>query len=217
MYTTLTAILLFLTNNNLWCAAYPTVVVFGETDGTRFVTKKYFSFFKSDFVLLYKSLITICHTIAQNSVTNNLQDTKGIILSRYDAIYAWCACTVDSKLHVSFTIELSLETVYKVTFSLEDFNDLIFIFSKLLIPSLCLESNITNSLHRACTYSLNELKSLNTMEDCEAFVKKHNLDEKCNIYLMYYKEIIIIVHKLISLYNPQIKINLIEDILNFKP
>jgi len=218
MYNILIAIALFLTNNNIWCAAFPSVVIFGEveSESSMFVKKKYFSFFKSDFVSLYKALISVCHTVAQNSATKNLQETKGIILERFETIYSWSVYYVNSNVRISFTIEISLETAYVITFSLDDFNDFIFVLSRSLIPSLCLQLNITNSLHKICTFSLNDLKCINTPEDCNAFVKKNNLDEKINIYLLYYKEIIIIVHKLMTLYNPQIKAKIIEEIINFK-
>lgn len=203
MFNIKNAIVNFLSDSNIWCAAFPSVTVFGEIEDFKF--KKYFLFYKKDYSSFYKSVVQICHTIATNSVQKQQKTFSNILVERVNQQYHCNLYYYENQPRISLTHEYMSEIVYKIVFSTEEFNDFLFIASNLILPSLCLSVNITNSLLAASTSSSEELLQLSSYKGCESFVQKHKLDDNSSIYLLYYRELLIIIQKLSSLYNPCIK------------
>lgn len=211
-----------LSDNNIWFSAFPSLLIFGEIEDFVYIKNKHFVLYKCDFVVLYQALINICHSIAQNSSKKEYRDINDIFLKRAPSTtYSWSLSYKQSVPYITFFNEpsseyLTSDTLYKIICTLDELNDIILIFSKLILPTLCLQSNITKSLVQASNLSISDLKPLNSFKVCEEFVTKHNLDESTALYLFYYKEIVILVNKISSLYNPSIKNDIIDTIISSK-
>lgn len=205
------AIVSLLSDNNLWCSAFLSVLIFGEVEDFLFNEKRSFKFYKTDFYDLYKAIVQIIKHIS------NSLPSADIILERKaeTEIYSWTLKIIDSKSIVCLIKENNYEITFKAYFSLEEFNDFVLILSQTIIPTFCTKSVILKSLDTIllnCT--LDEIKNLVTLNQCFDILTKFKLDQNHAVYLFYYKEVLIVVFQLKSLYNPEIKKKISDEILH---
>jgi len=188
-----------LCNNEVYCCVFPPKIVIGNVENDCFVNE-YFIFNKEDYFDLYKGITDTIKFIAEEYPTN-----KGIILEKDNLMYFWTVKVNESTKEqiIILGIERSCDIIYKICFNQRSFNDFINILSHLILPSL--NSNCLYILHSAIVKcDLKQLIGFKNAENCRQFlVEIDEKDENLIISLMYYREILIIVSKLKSLYNSQ--------------
>lgn len=198
MFDLKNALLLLFSDNNLCCASFPGNLVIGAIDQETFIQNQYFEFTKSDLRNLYKAVIEIVACIAKNT------EKKDAILKKEDEsiVYFWSF----SNTTVYIGIETISTTTYKIPFSLDEFNDFVLILSKLIMPTLCLKSEPFLLLEFVSDFPPKEFLALKDFADVLKFLhsKKYNLfDSTFATYILYYKEILLIVSMLKSLHNQE--------------
>lgn len=196
-------------DNNLCLSAFPTMLVFGKINNYEYDKNTSFRFFKTDFIDLYTSIVKIVTEVAVKSTKN------GMILQRKaeNLVYFWSVKQIEDCTIISMGIESSSEITTKVHFSLEEFNDFVLILSQLFLPTICFDFTMVQFLNKACSAPLNEILELRTVENCDKFVSKYKLSFETIPYLICYKEILVVICKLKSLYNPNLKQKILDDIL----
>lgn len=200
-YNVNNANVVLLSDNNLWCSAYPSLIIVGNIQNFVYIEKQFFYFTKTDVFTFYQALLKIIKEIAARNYNH-----RDILIQRDCIIYFWNLICAENKPVVIFGIESNLEVIFKISFSLEEFNDFILVFGQLIIPSLCFQKSIISILDFAASSSYEDIIHFtSTNKLCTEFLRKHQLDESCTVYLMYYKEILIITHKIKTLYNKDIK------------
>lgn len=200
------AIITLLCDNNLFCSSYPSKILVGHLKSCKFVTQETFVFFKSDFTTLYHSILEIVSSIPFK--TRN----KSIILRRDDLIYYYDVTFFDDVPRVALFIEFQNNLQLKTVFELESWNDFLNVISELLLPTLCLNEKLYEIINCVLEQeSIETVLQFGETSECLKYLKSSKYPKvpstdlvtfsKC---LKYYREIIIILIKLKSLYNPQI-------------
>jgi len=214
MYSISSAIITLLSNTNTWFAAFPSVLIFGELNESQaFVPSKSFMFEKLDFSKLYIAIASIASCIAQKT------SSKETILTKQNIVYFYDAKPNFQKTYeILFGIEINFEVSFKILFDLDNFNDFVLLLTKLIFPIFCLKPSLHKLLDLASDCQIDEIINFSDKLKCYDFVQKNNVHcneiENSVICLEYYLEIVLIVNKLKSLFNPLIqksKINQIES------
>ena len=209
MYSLNSAKVTLIANNNLCCCAFFAVLVVGITDNLKFL--KYFTFYKSDYFHLYKAITAIVKVISKDST-----DERGIILHRDNDVYYWTIKSPKEIKQILFIKEVSGDNVFSLSFNLEDFNDFVNICSKLILPTLSSNVKIHNVLCLASNCEIDQIVNFINPKSCKTFLQSiEEYNEDSIICLMYYREFIIIVHQLKTLFNPLIendRINSLSEI-----
>lgn len=209
MYSIKEAEVSLLSNCGIWCSAYPGKIIFGEIENDIFCSNKIFCLEKCYYTQFYFGLVKIVECIAE-SKTN----VKEIILTKdLESLIYYFQINEISQIF-ALGIEKAFETQYKFVLNLELFNDFIFIIQKLILPSLCLSSEVQIVINAASSLPICDIENLSNRKNCSNFLLQNEVDPcKINIYLIYieyYMEIIIMIHKLKTLYNPSIVQNVLS-------
>ena len=142
---------------------------------------------------------------------SNKTTEKEIILIKLDGkIYFWLV----ENGHIYMGIENNSNIEFKIQFSQEHFNDFIFILSQLILPILTFEDETFQLLELVtATISDTELIQLTSLANCQQILKKYEFSFKMDslIYLLYYKDILVVVSKLRTMHNPKIKENILKS------
>jgi len=190
-----------ISDNNLFCTSFPAKIIIGNVEKCEYIKNQFFEFEKADIVPFCQSICTIVKSIATQ------KDSKGILVEKSNSLYIYIY--EYSKKTLYFVIETLSETVFKVPFNLEEFNEIILIFSQLILPSLCLENDALELLEFVSYCTQDEILNLRSYQDCKQLLaKKHYVLQKnfyCS-YILCYIDILVIVNRLRSLYNKDIKI-----------
>lgn len=197
------------TNSNLLCCAFLSAIVIGNLDNFQFVHSKTFIFFKQDFFLLFESFKKIIKSIAEES-----NEVKGVVLERGTDLYYWSVKRQNEQVTVFLSIERNFETVLTIAFDNANFNDFINVISKLILPSVCTNSLTEYILHLATMRDLKDIISFKEPESCKLFLSEIKQSEEHLITaLMYYRDILILVHQMKSLINEEMEDSKIRTIL----
>jgi len=192
--------LTLLCDNNLFCSAFPSCIIIGNIKNNKYIVNQFFMFYKSEFSVLYLAIVDIINAISEKSKKQKL------ILERDHLTYSFLVTLIDSKFQIALIVESNGNETFRAIFDLETWNDFINVLSELVPSTLCLDSKLSNVFEMATKSSLNDIIAFKDINNCANFLKDIKFDNfnsyetaKC---LKYYREIIIIVHKLKSLYNP---------------
>lgn len=213
MFSVKNSSLLLVSDNNLFCASFPAKVIIGNTKNYEFITNEYFEYEKKDFINLCQAIICIVKTIAL------AKGDKGILIEKdVDLRYFWI---YESSMKIVFLgIEKDPNIIFKIPFTLNEFNDFILILTQLLLPSLCIDIDAMKLLDFASNCSPNEIVQIKTFHQCSSYLESKNFPIPNNYhcaYLLYYKEIIVVLNRLKSMFNYDIKNNPVSNLLTVQP
>ncbi len=213
-----------LKSSSLFLSAYPGFIVFGKTFTKSYPEKSYFKFSPFELYKLYISIIKILTFFTEE----NPQITNGIILERAKIdkiIYFWSGRTLlideeEQKL-VTFGIETKNSETLKISMTFSELHNFIKALKSTITISLCL-NNIENELIFAATNLdiniLQELKDYSkTKVFIDKFMKENHYAENQESFIqliLYYFEIIILLHKFSSMC--KYEENILEQILSAK-
>ncbi len=209
-----------LKSKSVFLSAYPSYIVFGKTFSTVYEAKKYFKFYIFELYKLYIAIIKILNFFTEE----NPETLQGLILKRnFNIVYYWSGVTlnIDGKdeKFVLFNIETEVQT-FKLQMNLSELHNLIFALKSSIIISLCLSTQESEILTEASQIELKSILTLNSYNNTKHFVeqfkKKLNYGDDQETYkltqlVLYYKDIIILMHKFTSMTN--FNENIIEEIL----
>ena len=203
-----------LKEDKLFISAVPGSIVFGEVCPTGFVKHKYFKFNHYQLFELYLALVSVI----KFQVSESDSSLKGLILSLNDEeLYFWNGSKVtkngtEIKI-VRLGIEFQFVTTFEILFDSEELlNEFIYIISQMIFPCLCLNQIELEVFEFASQQDLSILITLNRMEDSQKLLNSFQIKSKIKIdsiigtnivnNLMFYQEILILHHKILSIHNP---------------
>ena len=200
---------------NIFISAFPGKIVFGAVLNHNYRQLNHFQFGTFEVFHLYVSLITIIKKFISEKNTEILQSDGIILKFSEDLSYLWFISKTKVKnveeLKIKLILEWKTESIYQITFSFDQLNDLIIGLSETIVPSLCLKNIEKIFFEFISEQPLAEIIDLNT-EKCilmlNEFKRRHNVQidsiDEPNLFdiMIYYKEIIILYKKIKSLINP---------------
>ena len=216
-----------LKQENIFISAFPGAIIFGEVCPTGFLENKCFRFNHYQLFELYLALVSLIKFHISEAENSN---EKGIILTlRNEELYYWCASKIifnqtETKI-IKFGIEQKLQTVFELLLEYEDLNNLINALSQMILPCLCLNPLERSIFDFASEQDITTLVTLTNPKIIEQFINTYEIKKdvkidliiKPNIVgnLIYYNEILIILQKLKTIFNPEMSIkNRIELLLD---
>ncbi len=209
---------LCLLKENIFISAYPGKIVIGPIIDFNYKTKKCFIFFYNELIQLYLSIIQIITYFASEK-----HEDKGKILSKnIDFLYYWSGKVVvvnncEQKV-VKLGIQFEDDIIFEVSFTSSELNNLIFCLPQIIFSSLCLKQSERNCMEFITEQTTVTIVSISDKAKCEKFIEKNfEIDSiaKTNVtdMFLYYHEILLIIHKLKTLYNKEMKNSNIQKIL----
>ena len=201
--------------SDLFISALPGKIVFGEVSEQKYLKFQYFKFMHFEIFHLYLALVNILKYLV-----NNENQDKGLIL-QLDAnlLYFWQGKNIikndiQQKIIV-FGIEYNSNIIYELLFDCGELNCLIKYLPNTIFASLCLKSSEKDLFEKVTKESTSVIVSLNSTEKCHFFLKTLKNDqiflfnclEESNFVdlLIHYNELLIIIQKLKSMYNPDVE------------
>lgn len=205
-----------LSNGNIWFSAFLGYIVFGNLNNSYYYETSAFRFDKAEYISLYLMVANVISCIAEN------KEKKACFISReFENVNYFYEIkrNILKEYEICFKLEIAGDVKYSILFNLENFNDFVHIVSQLLIPSVSINSRVQQLLQIACNNSkIEDIKDFSIRENCLKFLQNSNFDqielEDSSVYLNYYQELLIIVKKLMSMFNPTTKVN---NILKIHP
>ena len=189
------------TRNNLICAAFPGAIVCGKVKNKCFFSEEAFIFRRSQYHLIFLTFVQIAkmfsgvNALAKNKLIQD--DTK---------CYYW-EVTKESDSHfVIFSIEKQSKQVFQSRFNPNELNHLCMTIKELILPSLCLRYRESELLRTVSLSGLTQIKRFKIKEECYQYVKNYfktdeHLYEAGAILLYYYRDILMVLHKLDQFYS----------------
>ena len=120
--------------------------------------------------------------------------------------YYWEVTQENETYKVIFSIEKEAKEVFKVYFSPSDLNNFCMTIKELLLPSLGLKHRESELLRTIPLTNVIQIKRLKIKEECYKYVKSffktdEHLYESGSTLLYYYRDIIMLLHKLDQFYS----------------
>ena len=186
---------------NLICASFPGVIVFGKMKNKRFVLQESFRFFRSHYHVIFLTFVQIAKVF---SGLNPL--TKKKMMEAGTHIYNWEVTQQDEVFLVTLSIEHEGKDIFKVCFNPSQLNNFCMTIKELILPSLCLKYTESELLRTVSLSNITQIKRLKIKEECYNYVKSYfkkneHLYEAGAILLHYYRDIIMLLHKLDQFYS----------------
>ena len=189
------------TQNNLICAAFPGAIVFGKLKNKSFLTGQSFRFLRNNYHIIFLTFVKIAkvfsgaNAVAKSKMVND--ETK---------TYYWEVTEESETYVVTFSIEKEDKQVFKVCFTPSELNNFCMTIKELILPSLCLKYGESELLRTVALTSVTQIKRLKIKEECykvvQGFYKTDiHLYEAGSILLYYYRDIIMLLHKLDQFYS----------------
>ena len=206
-----------LPKKDTFISAFPGKIVFGEINHCGFKYNKCFIFFYYEVIDLYLSILQIITFFSTHSEST---EEKGTVITKsFELVYYWIGKTVtidecEQKV-VKIGIQYKDEIAYELILTSTDLNNLILCLPQVIFSSLCLKSVERRSIEFASEQSTSIVASLNDINKCKKFIQE-KLDIDCVVesniidLFLYYHELILIIHKLKSLFNKKMKKSNIE-------
>ena len=187
--------------NNLICAAYLGAIVFGKMKNKCFLTDKCFRFLRNNYHMIFLTFLQIAKVL---SGVNPLGKKK--ILNDENKSYHWEVTKESETYKIVFTIEKQSNEVFKVCFSPSDLNNFCMTIKELILPTLGLKYLESELLRTVSLTNVTQIKRLKIKEECYKYVKSYyktneHLYEAGSILLYYYRDIIMLLHKLEQFYS----------------
>lgn len=206
-------------------SAYPTKVVFGKCLPLGYESRKYFYFELNELFNLYFAIFELVQFFASNTIFE-----KKLILSKSPQHYFLMAKVlwINNELQNVGLFGIEQEDDHNsVTFELFftdiELNDFIYAIIKIIPSTLCLTSLDLELFFAASNESVKAIKLLKSEKHAKILVKKLSKDinqkiSEVSIYnqatlLGYYCEIILLLNKLKTLFNQNLKFDNIEAII----
>ncbi len=208
---------------SVFMSAYPGYIVFGKTYTQSYQENSYFKFSPFEVYKLYIAIIQILKFFTEEDP----QIKQALILERskcFKIVYFWDSTILrineKEEKFISFGIETE-ESISKINMTLVELHNFITALKSTVLISLCLTNFETEVLINASNLDLAALKKLNNYRDTKVFVNKYvknNSDNedsfKLTQLIIYYYDIIIIIHKFTTMC--QFQDNITEEILTAK-
>ena len=187
--------------NNLICAAYLGAIVFGKMKNKCFLNDKSFRFLRNNYHIIFLTFVQIAKVLTG---VNAL--TKKKMLIDENKTYYWEVTQENETYKVIFSIEKEAKEVFKVYFSPSDLNNFCMTIKELLLPSLGLKHRESELLRTISLTNVIQIKRLKIKEECYKYVKSffktdEHLYEAGSTLLYYYRDIIMLLHKLDQFYS----------------
>ena len=188
-----------LKKSEVFLSAFPGKIIFGHIIEENYPKLQYFQFFHFEFFKLYLSLVEIINNciIEENS---EIKKTDLIIKLSDEVSYFWCIEIGDIKL-IQFVLEYKSIINYKLNFTLDQLNDLIYSLSVSILPCLCLKHLERDFLEYIAEQEISKILNF-TRENFILLLNDFKLKQNTQIDLicqpnladlmLYYKELIII-------------------------
>jgi hypothetical protein len=216
-----------LKQSEIFISSFPGKIVFGLVNQNGYKKQKYFEFGSYFFFNFYLSVVKIVEFFATDLKTED----KGLITSQTETSYYWIGKSVVQDKKSTKVIKLGIESLktdggFEIVFNINQFNEFVKLFYKLIFPCLCLKTFERELFESVSLKSLSFVINLDKVETCKSYLKtfekakniKIDSVEELNLVdlLIYYNELIILYKKLKSLYNPTnpLEENRLEAILN---
>lgn len=188
---------------DMFISVFTQNIIFGQLQNNIYKANQHFQipFFQLQF--WYLAIIDII-----KAHTGKSDKTKNLIISFEPNVhYSWFL--LDNQ-NICFVIEVQDNVTFKAHFTIVQFNNWILTLNSLIFHTLCLKPIEHFAFEEAASLSLEQILTLREKTKRKVFLKEifmENYDPvmllQCEITLAYYLEIIILKHKLTSLYNPQ--------------
>ena len=187
--------------NNLICAAYLGSIVFGKVKNKLFLTDKCFRFLRNNYHLIFLTFVQIAKVL---SGVNPLAKKK--MLNDETKTYYWQVTKESDTYMIAFLIEQQSNEVFKVCFSPSELNNFCMTIKELILPSLGLKYSESELLRTVSLTNVTQIKRFKIKEECYKYVKgfyktNEHLYEAGSILLYYYRDIIMLLHKLEQFYS----------------
>jgi hypothetical protein len=212
---------------SVFLSAYPGFIVFGKTFTNSYNKQNYFKFSVFEIYKLYIAIIQILNYLTEENPTVS----KDVILERDQinkTIYYWRGVKLlingQNKKFIFFGIEKEDSERNEIPMTLLEVHNFIKALKSSIIISLCLKNLENDLLICASNLEINTLKKLTENSErklfVENFLKKYtDLSENEEIFkltelILYYFEIILILHKFSSMC--AFDENIFEEILSAK-
>jgi hypothetical protein len=197
-------------------SSFPSYVIFGKT----IRNEKYSSgeFFKIKFSDAYKLMVNLLY-IGSFLTANDITNSRGLIIENEEDSenYFWHGITIQKNEEEIKVVKFGIETLgnitFNVVFSVEEINNLIYLFKRCLITCLCLKEHEQDLLLTiANTESCENIVAAKTNTGLAKTLvnqfyrsSNHIQPENCSFLvelIFYYNDIILIVKQLSALYTP---------------
>ena len=193
--------LTLVTQNNLICASYPGAIVFGKMKNKSFLIDKCFRFMRNSYHLIFLTFVQIAKVL---SGANPLAKKK--ILTDEAKTYYWEVTKENEVYVINFSITKETNENFSVSFSPSDLNNFCMTIRELILPSLCLKYSESELLRTVSLTNVTQIKRFKIKEECYKYAKqfyKNNeyFYEAGSILLYYYRDIIMLLHKLDQFYS----------------
>ena len=193
--------LTLVTQNHLMCAAFPGAIVFGKMKNKYFSPHESFIFRRSEYHLIFLTFVQIAKVFSASK-----SSTKSKMIQDEAKSYNWEVIKNNETPIVVFTIEKQSQEIFQVRFNPNELNHFCLTIKELILPSLCLKFSESELLRNASLSSVTQIKRFKTKEECHQYVKNYfkkdeHLYEAGAILLYYYRDILMVLHKLEQFYS----------------
>ena len=214
--------------SEIFVSAFPGKIIFGNVDQVGYKKLNYFKFNHFELFHFFVALTNIFKFLSDTSDTKLNTANKGIILTLNTfEVYYWIVKDVfinnNIQKQIVFGIEKEAKVVFELNLTLKELNELINIIAQTILSCLCLKSIEKQLLENVALQSTEDIIALKNHQMCENFIKNFEEINKFSIdsvqisnlidLVIYYNELLIVIQKLKSMYNPEVD-NRIEAILD---
>ena len=201
-----------LNQNEMFISAYYGKLVFGKSLKNG-LYHKYFVFEICDISTFYNSLLKVVKFFAGSTTL------KELIQNKNETIYFLTSKQVNiTEKFISFAIEENSTTTFEMLLSQADFNRFIEAISNVLWHCLCAKDDQLLKLKIISSLPVTNLLALKDTKKMQEFLKKNCNDCSENFTIIvlfeYHLDIIIMLHNLRSLINPQFMHEKITQLCN---
>lgn len=197
-----------LKNHSIIVAAYPSVIIFGESEnGLKFKELKSLKFKSFECQLLIKTIEDIVAFFNLNEPSSKV---SFFLDSTNEISYSWQGFVHKGRKSINLSLEHQKAVTFCVSLDLFDINNLVYLIKRCLLASLCLKDieekfilevlHLTENQIRACKN--NSGIAYTTVYCC---ITENNFShiKKTSPYvelLMYYNDVIIVIQNLFNLW-----------------
>lgn len=223
---------LALNKSSHFISAYPTKIVFGKCSPTGYITSKFFQFELFELYKLYCAIFDIVNFFA---LSNRIE--KQLVLSKFDQNYyldtkVLCINGEEKKVGVFGIEQLTQDNLFSVVYEFFitdiELNDFVYALIKVIPSSLCLNSQELLLFQKATKETTKEIISfrgeIKSKLYVKTFLKDLQQDTSSKVldvliynlctFLTYYCEIILIAHKIQTLFNIELRFDHIDTIIS---
>ena len=194
---------------NFYVAAFHHKLVFGPVSGQPEVFEV--QSFQVDYCDYHKIYIDFFKIV--KCLSGSQSESTGSLIDRYQ----WKITNVNNEVHILF-IAKNEELFFKISFSLNEFNDLVYLISELCFLTLNLSLQNLTFFLEISKCETDEILSFQNKEKLKKAIKlldKDNELDQLGIYcasqlISYNLDVIICVHKLRSFYNEKASFTLLN-------